>query len=60
MAVEIISWPNLYERYVAWPKDRTHDYHYSYFRLSENKTIYVFPTDYIVQLLKLRSQWDNK
>ena len=23
MAVEIISWPNLYERYVAGPKDLT-------------------------------------
>ena len=33
---------------------------YNYFRLSENKTINVFPTDYIVQLSKLTSQWANK
>ena len=33
---------------------------YSYFRLSENKTINVFPIDYIVQLSKLTSQWANK
>ena len=29
---------------------------YSYFRFSENKTINVFPIDYIVQLSKLTSQ----
>ena len=33
---------------------------YSYFRLSENKTIDVFPIDYIVQLSKMTSQWANK
>ena len=33
---------------------------YSYFHLSENKTINVFPVDYIVQLSKLMSQWANK
>ena len=33
---------------------------YSYFHLSENKTINVFPIDYIVQLSKLTSQWANK
>ena len=33
---------------------------YSYFRLSENKTINVFPVNYIVQLSKLMSQWANK
>ena len=33
---------------------------YSYFRLSENKTINVFPIDYIVQLSKLTSQWVKK
>ena len=32
----------------------------SYFRLSEIKTINVFPIDYIVQLSKLTSQWANK
>ena len=33
---------------------------YSYFHLSENKTINVFPIDYIVQLSKVTSQWVNK
>ena len=33
---------------------------YSYFSMSENKTINVFPIDYIVQLSKLTSQWVNK
>ena len=33
---------------------------YSYFRLSENKTINVFPIEYLVQLSKLMSQWANK
>ena len=33
---------------------------YSYFHLSENKIINVFPVDYIVQLSKLTSQWANK
>ena len=33
---------------------------YSYSCLSENKTINVCPTDYIVQLSKLTSQWANK
>ena len=33
---------------------------YSYFRLSENKTINVFTINYIVQLSKLTSQWTNK
>ena len=32
----------------------------SYFRLSENKTVNVFPIDFIVQLSKLTSQWANK
>ena len=32
---------------------------YSYFPLSENKTINVFPIGYIVQLSKLMSQWAN-
>ena len=33
---------------------------YSYFHLSENKTINVFPIDYIVQLSKLTSHCANK
>ena len=57
MAVEIISWPNLYERYLAGPEDRTRDH------LNTSQTAH--PTDIvgptvtvtIVQVLAFIKAW---